>query len=357
MINPLISGKMITFPSAFRTSLCLYSFFLLAISCLGAEALNLKLPTKNTALHEGRPQDYYMYTYRSFEGKSSKPYTAGKYGYTRNLKRYSGGIIATRFHEGIDIKPAGRDKSNRPTDIVTSIAVGKVVYCNSSASMSNYGKYVVVQHDWGSGPFYSLYAHLASVSCAPGQKVNAGSALGKMGYTGVGINIERAHLHLELNIMLSDRFAQWHSSIYQSANHHGKHNGINLSGLDIAGLLITHKNNPRVDLPAFIKNQQAYYKVTVPRKGDLQLASRYPWIKQGDHRTSSPSWEISFSSSAFPLAIKPSHRQVSSPTVTYVQESSTYHSYRSRGMLSGSGKQAALSTTGKRHIALITGTH
>ena len=39
---------------------------------------------------------------------------------------------------------------------------GTVVYVNSNSKASNYGRYVVVHHDFGSGPFFSLYAHNAS---------------------------------------------------------------------------------------------------------------------------------------------------------------------------------------------------
>jgi len=318
--------------------------------------LRLKLPTQNTALITGKPQDYYMYTTRFFEGVSSKPWTGGQWGYSRNLKRNAGEIIATRFHEGIDIKPMKRDSAGRPLDIVGSIADGKVVYCNDVSSRSNYGKYVVVEHNWGYGPFYSLYAHLASISCKPGQRVRVETPLGKMGYTGAGINRERAHLHLELNVLLHSEFHHWHGNHYRSPNHHGMFNGINMSGLNIPGLFIANHQNPNLSIPTFLQNTSTYYKVTVPRSGALEICQRYPWLCKGNHKTNSSSWEISFSDSAFPLAVVPSNRRVNRPTVTFVRQSKHPHSYRSRGMLTGSGARASLSAQGSRHIQLITGT-
>lgn len=319
--------------------------------------LKLKLPTANTALITGKPEDYFMYTTRNFEGVASKPWQGGTYGYSRNMKRLQNdSIIGTRFHEGIDIKPVKRDKARRPLDIVHSISDGVVVYTNHTSSRSNYGKYIVVKHDWGYGPFYSLYAHMATITCKPGQKVKAESPLGKMGYTGRGINLTRAHLHLELNIMWHKDFHDWHSTHYTSPNHHGAYNGINMSGLDITGLFLTYHKNPKLDIPTFLKNTETYYKVTVPRKGTLEICKNYPWLRKGNHNAASASWEISFSNSTFPLAVKPSDKKVSQPTVTYVKPSDTYHSYRSRGMLSGSGNTATLSASGQRHIQLITGT-
>lgn len=335
-----------------------FLFFLLLslVSQAQNAPLKLRLPTVNKALFNGKQEDFFMYTTRHFEGKKSSPWTGGTYGYSRNLKRGKNGeIIATRFHEGIDIKPVYRDRARRPKDIVRSIAPGKVVYINNQSKKSNYGKYVVVQHQWPAGSFYSLYAHLASISCKKGKRLKAGSALGKMGYTGRGINLTRAHLHLELNIMWHPEFDQWHASHYNSPNHHGKFNGINMSGLDITRLYLQHQKNPTLDLATFIQSKEVQYKVTVPRSQTLEICKIYPWLKKGDHAEESPSWEISFSHSTFPLAVEPSQKKVDEPTVTFVQPSENPHSYRSRGMLRGTGDTATLSTIGKRHIELVTG--
>lgn len=326
--------------------------------CLSARAempLGLKLPTDNQFIFGNSPEKFYMYTYRNFEGTSSHPWTAGKYGYVRGLRRTDEGVIATKFHEGIDIRPLKRDRSNRPLDIVSSIADGKVVYTNKSAGRSNYGNYVVVEHDWGTGSFYSLYAHLASVSCNSGQRVKAGSPLGKLGYTGAGINRERAHLHLELNVMSHRQFGKWHAKHFSSPNHHGPHNGLNMNGLNIAELFIRHNGNPKLSLTAFIKQVPVYFKVTIPRRGDLDIAQRYPWMRVGDHQTMTPAWEISFASSGFPLAITPSNRAVLSPKVTYVKPTVSSHSYHTKGILTGSGNQASLSKIGQRVISLLSG--
>ena len=330
----------------------------IALSCLHLHAeqpLGLELPTENDHIFGTSPEKFYMYTYRNFEGVDSHPWTAGKYGYVRTLRRTEEGVIATKFHEGIDIRPLKRDRQNRPLDIVSAIADGKVAYISDKPGNSNYGNYVVVEHNWGSGPFYSTYAHLSTISCKKGAPVKAGSPLGKMGCTGAGINRERAHLHLERGVMCNQNFDKWHSAYFTSPNHHGNFNGLNMNGLNISELFIREKRKPDLKLSSFISNIPAYFKVTVPRHNNLDLALRYPWICKGNHSTASAAWEISFASSGFPLAITPSNRAVLQPTITYVKPTKSDHKYHTKGILTGTGKQAQLSSIGKRVIALVMG--
>ncbi len=336
------------FPLMFSASLGL-------AASLGAQTLRLELPTDNSALFSDKPKEFYMFTYRNFEGESSRPWQAGQYGFVRNMKRTPEGIIGTRFHEGIDIRPVRRDSANRPLDSVRAIAPGTVAYVNPSAGRSNYGIYAVLEHDWGDGPFFSLYAHLAEAAVTTGQRLPAGYKLGKMGYTGSGLNRERAHLHLECSILLSLRFKEWHDQFFGSKNYHGIHNGMNLAGLDIAGLFLASRSDPGLAIPAFLKRTPTYYKVTTPRQGPLELAVRYPWLCRGDHARPSPSWEIAFSASGLPLAIAPSHRQVGKPLVTFVRTTRSRHEYFTKSYLTGSGRRASLTARGKRYLRLITG--
>jgi hypothetical protein len=321
--------------------------------------LGLTLPTYNKYIFGSEPQKFYMYTTRNFEGKASKPWTAGKYGNVRNLRRTPEGIIGTRFHEGIDIRPMKRDSAGRPLDYVRAIAKGKIVYVNSVAGNSNYGKYVVVQHNWGPklGSLYSLYAHLDKADCKVGQLVDAGTVIAKMGYTGAGINRERAHLHLELVVMTQSDYAHWHAHYFGSKNVHGVHNGLNMNGLNIAELFIRHNKDKSLRLSDFISKIPVYFKVTVPRKSGLALdiAKRHPWMRKGDHAEATPSWEISYASSGFPLAVTPSSRKVSEPVVSYVKPTRSNHRYNTKGLITGSNRSASLTKIGLRTVSLLTG--
>ena len=300
-----------------------------------------------------------MYTTRSFEGKASKPWTAGQYGYVRNLRRTREGIIGTKFHEGIDIRPMKRDSAGRPLDYIRAIAKGEIAYVNNDARGSNYGKYVVVRHHLGPnlGAFYSLYAHLDNANCVVGQAVDAGTIIAKMGYTGSGINRERAHLHLEFSVMTQSDFNNWYAHYIGANNVHGNYNGLNMNGLNIAELFIRHNKDKSLKLSDFINKIPVYYKVTVPRKGGaaLDIALRHPWIRKGDHSKATPSWEISYASSGFPLAVTPSLRKTNGPVVSYVKPTRSNHKYHTKGLLEGSNRSASLTKLGLRTVALLTG--
>lgn len=197
----------------------------------------LALPTDNDALFHGGGAKFYQHIVRDYKGVKTTPWQGGQYGFVRNPVETAEGIVYTRFHEGIDIRPTHRDARGEPLDEVRAIAAGTVVYTNAVPAFSNYGNYVVVEHRWGGSPYYSLYGHLGSISARTGQSIARGDVIGVMGYTGEGLNQERAHLHLELNLMLSDQYEKWHQTFFPTdPNHHGIYNGINLMGIDIARL-------------------------------------------------------------------------------------------------------------------------
>ena len=320
------------------------------------QRLELNLPTSNRSIFGPDPSQFYMYTNRSFEGRKSKPWQGGKYGYVRTPKRTSAGVLFTQFHEGIDIRPSAIDRYNKPLDPVRSIASGKVTHVSNIAGASNYGRYIVIEHDWGYGKFYSLYAHLAAVTCRTGQPVRPGTAIGKLGYSGTGIDRTRAHLHLELNLVASQRFQKWYGKHYTSPNRHGIYNGINLVGLDIAGLYLAHQRNPSVTIPQFMSGMGVYWKVLITNKGTPALLKLYPWMARNMATAKgNPSWEISLSSSGVPLAVAPSEKSVKTATVSWVSYSPTPHAWNTRSRLNGSKSSATLSASGSRYIQLLSG--
>lgn len=316
----------------------------------------LGLPTENRLIFSD-PKNYYMYTDRNFEGVSSKPWQGGQYGFTRNQKRTPIGVIYTRLHEGIDVRPVRRNSKGDPLDDVYSISDGKVAYVNTSATASSYGKYVVVQHDWPEGPFFSLYAHLAWPSVSVGKKIKAGDAVGRLGYTGRGINQERAHVHVELNFMLSQRFMTWYGKHFSSKNNHGIHNGFNLTGMDIARFYRERAANPTVTVQDFMSREPAYYTVKCPTpKGMPGILKRHPWmIKPGTVTPeNAKSWEFTFAQSGVPISAKPTGDSLKYPSVIWVKTMNTNHSYLTVGRLEGWGSKASLSSSGSRYIQLIT---
>ncbi len=320
---------------------------------LSATPIDLRLPTDNQHLFTGEMDQFYMYVDRNFEGQVTKPWEAGSFGFVRTAIRINGEVLLTKFHEGIDICPVKRDKAGNPLDLVSSIAAGRVVHVSALAGRSNYGKYVVIEHPWEGSSVLSLYAHLAEITCKPGDPVNAGSVIGRMGYTGAGIDRTRAHCHLELGMLMSAHYDEWHKKFGGGVNYHGLYNGMNITGSEVSRFFVEQRANPDLQFSQFIASTPVYFKVTLPSHGTPDFVKRYPWISHGPAEGAA-SWEISFSATGLPVAVNPSPRQVSAPIVTSIRPSTVPHRYLTRGLVTGEGNQATLTNAGKQLVSLLT---
>lgn len=313
------------------------------------------LPTDNDALFRHDGPGFYMFVDRNFEKELSTPWEGGQYGYVRGPVRVGSAVVQMHFHEGVDIAPVKRDATGEPLDEVRSISQGIVVHASANAGSSNYGRYVVIQHDCPDGSFFSLYAHLNLIKVPLGQKVEPGTVIGIMGHTGEGIDRRRSHVHVELNLILSTRFDAWHTKNFKpSPNNHGIYNGLNLTGINIAEFFLANHQNPSLRISDFIKGTEATWKVTVPRDKPLELLEHYPWLGAGTDQAS-PSWEFTLSDSGLPLQVKPSALVVTKPQVTWIKDRGIPHTYYTRGYVSGSGETGTLTSNGFRFIELLTG--
>src|SRR6266705_3466785 len=316
--------------------------------------IDLVLPTDNDALFSGGGPAFYQCIERDYKGVKSTPWEGGQYGFVRDPTETSVGIVYTRFHEGIDIKPVHRDANGEPLDQVRAIADGKIVHTNLVPGHSNYGCYVVIEHRWGRSNYYSLYGHLSTIAVKLGQAVQKGEPIAVMGYTGKGINRERAHLHLELNLLLSHRFESWHDTFFKDdTNYNGIYNGLNLAGLDIARLYLALRKNPSLTIPEFLQGEETFYKVSLPKSSHFELPKDYPWMLASSRGNEKSSWEVSFARSGLPLKIEPSDKHVTQPELSYVEKSAIDYSYLTRDEISGSGQSAHLSEYGRRLMRLF----
>jgi len=212
-----------------------------------------------------------------------------------------------------------------------------------------------VEHRWDGSSYYSLYAHLSSIAVKPGKEIGRGEVLGVMGHTGEGLNQERAHLHLELNLMLSRQFQAWYDHSFKNdPNHHGIYNGINLAGIDVARFYLELRKRPALTIPEFLSGEEVCYKVIVPRSKYFDLAKSYPWMIRGVSDEKAEAWKVSFNRAGVPLKIEPAHKGVLEPELSYTQPSRTDYSYLTRGIIGGSGEHAHLTDTGKRLMQLLT---
>jgi hypothetical protein len=335
-----------------------------AVAPVGAvEPVDLRLPTENRNLLNGRPEKFYMYVDRTFEGVASKPWQGGTFGLVRTPVKVGSEVVLRQFHEGIDVAPVKRDQAGNPLDPVSSIAAGTVVHASPVSGHSNYGRYVVVEHRWDESPVYSLYAHLAEVTCKTGDRVNAGGVLGRMGYSGAGLSRTRAHLHLEIGLMLSTRYEDWHIATGKGINHHGIYNGMNLIGVDPAEWFLARMKNPKLRFSELVLATPVYFKVAVPAAAtppDLLL--RYPWLRPeaaadggAPDAAPPPSWEISFSATGLPTRVEPCQRKVTAPLVTRVRASALPHRFLTRNLITGEGSTAILTSGGGQLVALACG--
>lgn len=93
-----------------------------------------------------------------------------------------------RFHSGVDIgAPMGAP--------VVAAGSGIII---SSGWLGGYGKAVVIQHN---GVQQTLYGHLSEVFVQPGQRIEQGTVIGRVGSTG---NSTGPHLHFEARVSTTD---------------------------------------------------------------------------------------------------------------------------------------------------------
>ncbi len=319
------------------------------------EPLALRLPTENRALFEDDGPGFYQVTERNFEGERTWPWEGGQYGFVRNAVRRPTGVVYNRLHEGIDIRPLRRDERGEPLDEVVSVADGRVVYVNASASGSNYGRYVVVEYAWQGARYYGLYAHLASTRVYPSQMVQQGDVLGRLGYTGDGIDRARAHVHFELNLLLSEHFDEWlHRYSPRETNMHGRYNGQNLAGFSPSDLFLSLDRNPNLDLATFLRQQPEAFVVTVPGGYWLDLARRYPWLMTSRPARPPAAYEMGFTATGLPIRIRPLSIGQSEAAVLRVAASVRRYGLATNGILSEDDGAYNLTQKGRRYLDLLT---
>jgi murein DD-endopeptidase MepM/ murein hydrolase activator NlpD len=238
----------------------------LCFVALAAQAQPFRLPTANHALFEKGDEEKF------FVGTANKPWTTGTFGCVR-----SGGW---QMHEGLDIRCLQRDGHGEPTDPVLATADGTVAYVSTRPSLSNYGNYLILQHQVEGLEIYSLYAHLREIrqDLKVGQPVKAGETVAVMGRTAntrEGISKDRAHVHFELNLLANDRFASWYKKTFPGQrNDHGEWNGQNLLGIDSRAILLAeHDAGAKFSLLSFLRGQTELCRVLVRK-------TYFPWLKR-----------------------------------------------------------------------------
>lgn len=268
-------------------------------SLLHAETF--RLPTANRAIYDadGGGERFFVPTV-------GKPWTSGCFGCVRTE--------GWQMHEGIDIRCLQRDKKSEPIDPVMATADGTVAYINRKPSLSNYGNYIILRHLVDGVEIYSTYAHLREVRAdlKTGVAVKSGEAIGILGRTAntrEGISKERAHVHFELNLFVTERFPAWYKKNYpKQRNDHGQWNGQNLLGIDPRAVLLEQQERgAKFNLVQLIQNQPELCRVLV-RETNFPWLTRYaPLVRANPQATKEgiAGYEIALNFTGIPISLTP----------------------------------------------------
>jgi murein DD-endopeptidase MepM/ murein hydrolase activator NlpD len=217
-----------------------------------------------------------------------------------------------KIHEGCDIRSLQHDQRGEPTDPVLATADGTVMYASTKAALSNYGKYIVIRHIVDGLEIYSLYAHLSEIQpgIATGKAVKAGETIAVMGRTSntsEHIGKERAHVHFELNLFVSENFSTWFKKNRPGErNDHGIWNGQNLAGLDPREVLLEERGG-KFNLVNYIRSQTELCRVLV-RAPHFPYLKRYAAFVLKNPKTDKEGvagYEISLNYNGVPFALMP----------------------------------------------------
>lgn len=251
------------------TGRLLTAFIVLSSSFLSFPALAAELfalPTSNRAIFERGAE------HRYFAPTPGKDWPSGTFGCVRS--------DGWQMHEGLDIKHTRTDIRGEPLDKVSASASGRVAYMNHNTGLSNYGKYIVLEHHIEGLRVYTTYAHLKEFAegLRTGDTVRQGEVIATMGRTTntrQAISKDRAHLHFEICLRLNDHYAAWHSARLKGyRNDHGNWNGRNFAGIDPRELFLKQKaQGPKFSLLDFVRSRSELCRVLV-------RDTRFSWLKE-----------------------------------------------------------------------------
>lgn len=269
----------------------------LAVALRGAERLEVAWPTPNTAWADGKPIEAYLQHAGSGDAES------GNFGGVR-----SGGA---QFHEGIDLKCIARDRRGEPTDSIFAVMGGVVRHASPNAGDSSYGRYLVLEHPEVTPAVYTLYAHLSQLApgLRAGSRVERGQVIGTMGHSSGGYMIprDRAHLHFEIGVMVTQDFEAWYGrKKFGSRNEHGAWNGMNLMGLDPLKFFNDVRAHRVGSMRDVFAQMEPAVRLRIATHRTPDFVARYPALLTRELPLGPVAgWEIKFNWTGIPFAWTP----------------------------------------------------
>lgn len=262
-----------------------------------AQRLELAWPTPNTAFRDGKSIAAFIQPTESGE------VTSGLFGCVRTN--------GTQFHEGLDLYPMARGRSGEATDKIFAALGGVVRHINTKPGASSYGRYIVLDHPGVTPAIYTLYAHLSAV--APGLKigdrVGLGQVIATMGRSAGGYTIpkDRAHLHFEFGLRVTDDFASWYRfRKFGSPNDHGLWNGMNLLGFDPLDFFTRFRAREVNNFQEYLAREPAAVTFRIATSRQPDFVRRYPSLVTGPIPMGGVAgWEIKLNATGLPFAWTP----------------------------------------------------
>jgi hypothetical protein len=274
---------------------------LVVIAVLTVPGLQLSAATPLWPLQGDAPKDYGD-TASFLQPTASGMPESALFGCVRNN--------GNRFHEAIDIAPVQPRRKGEATDPVAAVFDGLVMHINRVAGNSSYGRYVVLEHPGIEPALYTLYAHLSSITdtLKIGDRIQAGELIGIMGRSAGGYSIprNRAHLHLETGLRLTDDFEDWYQrQRYSSENQHGDYNGMNLVGWDPLDFLSAFRDGRVETVLEYIEQIPPAVMLHIRTRRYPDFLERYPQLKlDGVSGPDRAGWQVVLSGWGMPLSLK-----------------------------------------------------
>ncbi|HEX2099579.1 MAG TPA: M23 family metallopeptidase [Candidatus Synoicihabitans sp.] len=262
-----------------------------------AERIEIAWPTANRAFLERRPLEDFIQPTESGETAS------GLFGCVRTN--------GTQFNEALDLKPIQRDRAGEATDPVFAVLDGVVRHVSQRPGESSYGRYIVLEHTEQLPAVYTLYAHLRSIDPAVqvGQNVRRSQQLGIMGRSAGGYTIpkERAHLHFEIGLRLTDRFQSWYDwKEFGNRNQHGIWNGMNLVGIDPLEFYTQFRDRQVDHFTDYLRRIPIALRIQIATTVEPDFVRRYPeLLTRPAPLAGLAGWEVAFTVYGVPTAWTP----------------------------------------------------
>jgi murein DD-endopeptidase MepM/ murein hydrolase activator NlpD len=302
---------------------------LIAVSPASAQRIEISWPTPNPAWEKGRNYENWVQPTVSGEAMS------GLFGSVRSN--------GTQFHEGLDLKPVSRDSRGEPRDEITAAMDGVVRNISARAGESSYGRYIVIEHPGVSPAVYTLYAHLARIEPGlfEGMSVKRGQAIGTMGHSSGGYSIptDRAHLHFEIGLRLTDNFASWYAwKKFGSPNQQGLFNGMNLMGTDPREFLEKWRAHRVDNFEQYFAALKPAVRLRVATSRVPDFITRYPALLRSPITGLLGGWEVQCDVTGLPFAWTPlSPTQVAGMKAGSVEilsvDTAALHAFRGKSLI------------------------